>query len=244
VHVFISYNRSDAQSASRQLAEALKHRFGPEHFFFDTSDITAGVEWRTDAVRRVQAADIVLAVIGPHWAPIADDHTRRNLRDRAAEDLLRLEIETAFTHGAIVIPVLVDDAEMPARETLPRPFRPLAEVQAQTLHHASWHRDIDALAEILAHLRARPGRGNRRRARQSSRVRRRAPTPSGSRATSSSARSYPFSGRGPMRSTARRPGNMAPGRCPTPRSWRATSQGASRPGLKRTTWHVSRNMCR
>ena len=54
VQIFISYRRSDTQSASRHLAEALKLRFGSEHVFFDTRDIAAGVEWRSDTMRRVQ----------------------------------------------------------------------------------------------------------------------------------------------------------------------------------------------
>jgi SIR2-like domain/TIR domain len=157
LHVFISYRRSDAQSASRQLADALKLRFGPEDVFFDTRDIATGVEWRSDTMRRVQESDVVLAIIGPHWADVAEHRARKSLLDRTDEDVVRVEIETAFTHGAIVIPVLVDDAEMPARETLPRPFRPLAEIQAQTLHHTTWDRDVDALAEVLVHLAARPG---------------------------------------------------------------------------------------
>ena len=111
MHVFISYRRSDTQSASRQLAEALKVRFGPGAVFFDTRDIAAGVEWRRDTIRRVQESDVVLAIIGPRWAAAADDRARRSLLDRTDEDLVRLEIETAFTHGAIVIPVLVDDAQ-------------------------------------------------------------------------------------------------------------------------------------
>ena len=157
LHVFISYRRSDAQSASRQLAEALKQRFGAEDVFFDTRDIVAGDEWKSDTIRRVQESEVVLAIIGPHWAATVDDRARRSVLDRTDEDVVRLEIETAFRHGAIVIPVLVDDAEMPARETLPRPFRPLVEVQAQTLRHTSWDRDVDALAEALAHLSRRPG---------------------------------------------------------------------------------------
>ena len=187
MQIFISYRRSDTQSASRQLAEALKLRFGSEHVFFDTRDIAAGVEWRSDTMRRVQGSDVVLAIIGPHWAATAEDRSRRSLLDRTDEDLVRLEIETAFTHGAIVIPVLVDDAEMPARDTLPRPFRPLVEVQAQTLHHTSWDRDVDALAEVLAHLAgAAPGRGSSRPSASVHRpfVR----PPSVSRPTSSSAR--------------------------------------------------------
>ena len=157
MHVFISYRRSDAQSASRQLAEALKQRFGADDVFFDTRDIVAGDEWKGDTIRRVQESDVVLAIIGPHWAAAADERARRSVLDRTDEDVVRLEIETAFRHGGIVIPVLVDDAEMPARETLPRPFRPLAEVQAQTLHHTSWDRDVDALAEALSHLARRLG---------------------------------------------------------------------------------------
>ena len=154
--MFISYRRTDAQSASRQLAEALKLRFGQKNVFLDTRDIATGAEWRSDTIRRVQASDVVLAIIGPHWAEAAEDRSRRSVLERADEDLVRMEIETAFAHGAIVIPVLVDDAEMPARETLPRPFRPLADVQAQTLHHTSWDRDVEALAEALSHLSTRP----------------------------------------------------------------------------------------
>jgi hypothetical protein len=161
VRVFISYRRSDAPSASRQLAEALKLRFGPEEVFFDTRDVSAGSEWRRAAVQRVQEADLVLAVIGPHWVEVTEDRLQRSKRDPTVEDFVRLEIETAFRQGRMVIPVLVDDAEMPAREALPRPFRPLADVQAQTLRHASWDRDVEALAEALAHLtqRFRPMRG-------------------------------------------------------------------------------------
>jgi hypothetical protein len=155
LQVFMSYRRTDAQSASRQLAEALKLRFGQDDVFFDTRDIAAGMEWRSDTIARVKAADVVLAIIGPHWAAAVQDRTRRRLLDRD-EDLVRLEIETAFARGAIVIPVLVDDAKMPTREALPRPFRPLADVQAQTLRHVSWERDVEALVEALAHLATQP----------------------------------------------------------------------------------------
>ena len=152
MRVFISYRRSDAPSASRQLAEALKLRFGSEEVFFDTRDVSAGSEWRRAAVQRVREADLVLAVIGPHWLAVTEHRLWRNKLDPSIEDFVRLEIETAFRHGRVVVPVLVDDAEMPPRETLPRPFRPLADVQAQTLHHASWDRDVEALAEALEHL--------------------------------------------------------------------------------------------
>jgi SIR2-like domain/TIR domain len=160
VRVFISYRRSDAPSASRQLAEALKLRFGAEEVFFDTRDMAAGSEWRRDAVRRVQEADVVLAIIGSHWVAVTAERAQRLKLDSSVEDVMRLEIETAFRQGRIVIPVLVDDAEMPHREALPRPFRPLADVQAQMLRHATWERDVEVLAEVLTHVagRFRPAR--------------------------------------------------------------------------------------
>jgi SIR2-like domain/TIR domain len=156
LQVFISYRRTDAPSAARQLAEALKLRFGSDHVFFDTRDIAAGAEWWKETIERLEAADVLLAIIGPHWAAAAEDRTRRTLLDRAEEDLVRKEIETALRGGAAVLPVLVDDAEMPAREALPRPFRALERIQAHELHHVSWDHDVETLAEALTHLPAKP----------------------------------------------------------------------------------------
>jgi len=152
LQIFISYRRSDAPSASRQLAEALKSRFGAGQVFLDTRDVVAGHDWRSDVVDRVRSSDVVLAVIGPHWAGAAEERAHRSALDPAAEDLVRIEVETAFAQGVTVFPVLVDGAEMPARESLPRPFRPLADVQAETLHHTSWDRDVAALIELLGRL--------------------------------------------------------------------------------------------
>jgi hypothetical protein len=56
LQVFISYRRTDAQSAARQLAEALKLRFGSVHVFFDTRDIPAGTEWWEETRERLKAA--------------------------------------------------------------------------------------------------------------------------------------------------------------------------------------------
>jgi hypothetical protein len=155
LRIFISYRRSDAPSAARALADALRRRFGEDNVFLDTRDVAAGDEWRTDVVCRVAAADVVLAVIGPRWLSAARDHLGRTVLEPAAEDVLRLEVETALRQRTTLIPVLVEDASLPPRETLPRAFRPLADRQASVLRHASWERDCDALADALA------GRGAR-----------------------------------------------------------------------------------
>jgi hypothetical protein len=43
----------------------------------------------------------------------------------------------------------VDDATMPSRERLPRPFKPLAGLKAATLRHSSWAQDVDAPMDAL-----------------------------------------------------------------------------------------------
>jgi hypothetical protein len=149
VRIFISYRRTDAASASRALADALKLRFGSENVFFDAKDVEAGAAWREDVVRRVCASDVVLAVIGPHWLAAARDHMGRAVLD-GAEDVLLLEVETALQRGRTVIPVLVDGAELPSRDSLARAFRPLIDRQATVLRHTSWERDCDVLADSLA----------------------------------------------------------------------------------------------
>ena len=148
--VFVSYRRSDSSSAARQIADALKARFGTDNVFFDTRDLAAGTDWHRDIEERVRASDVIVAVIGPQWVTIADERGRRRVLQPEEEDVVRTEIEAALRGGGRVVPVLVDDAALPARDALPRPFRPITSLNAVTLRHASWDQDIEALIGALA----------------------------------------------------------------------------------------------
>lgn len=146
--VFVSYRRSDSPSAARQIADALRARFGQERVFFDTRDLLPGTDWHRDIEDRVRAADVVVAVIGPHWVTIADERGRRRVLQPQEEDVVRTEIEAAL-RGGRVVPVLVDDAALPSRDALPRPFRPITSLNAVTLRHGSWDQDLAALIDAL-----------------------------------------------------------------------------------------------
>jgi hypothetical protein len=147
VRVFISYRRADAALASVALADGLQRR--AERVFLDTRDVASGAEWRNQLLHEVRDAHIVLVVIGPRWSAASQEQARRGLGEHAGEDVLRLEIETAFKLCKPVVPVLVDGAAMPPREALARPFRPLADLQAEVLHRETWDRDVQALADDL-----------------------------------------------------------------------------------------------
>jgi hypothetical protein len=148
--VFVSYRRSDSPSAARQVAEALRARFGSERVFFDTRDLRPGTDWHRDIEDRVRSSDVVVVVIGPQWVTIADERGRRRVLQPEEEDVVRTEIEAALRGGGRVVPVLVDDAALPSREVLPRPFRPITSLNAVALRHATWDRDLESLVDALA----------------------------------------------------------------------------------------------
>lgn len=149
LRLFVSYRRSDSPSAARQLADALKARFGEDNVFFDTEDLHLGTSWHRDIEGRIADADVIVAVIGPRWMDIADERGRRRVRHPEEEDVLRTELEAALRNGRLLVPVLVDEATMPSRERLPRPFKPLAGLEAASLRHGSWGQDVDALMDAL-----------------------------------------------------------------------------------------------
>ena len=147
--VFVSYRRSDSPSAARQIAEALRARFGADSVFFDTHDLLPGSDWHRDIEDRVRASDITVVVIGPHWVSIADERGRRRVLQPEEEDVVRTEVEAALRGTGRVVPVLVDDADLPSRDRLPRPFRPITTLNAVTLRHASWDQDLESLVGAL-----------------------------------------------------------------------------------------------
>ena len=152
LRIFISYRRSDSQAAARQLGHALIERFGEANVFLDTASLSVGMSWETQIAERVRDADVVLAVIGREWLATSDERGRRQLLDPHAEDVLRVELETAMRGRPHVVPVLVDDAQMPLRDSLPRPFRPVTRMQARTLRHEDWDRDVEVLIDELIRL--------------------------------------------------------------------------------------------
>src|SRR3954468_5113763 len=111
----MSDRRSDAAAAGRQLADALKLRFGPDRVFFDTANLALATPWYPTLVEQVRSADAVIAVIGRHWLSAADERGKRLVLSADEEDVLRTEIETALRAGRLVVPVLVDDAVLPPR---------------------------------------------------------------------------------------------------------------------------------
>src|SRR3954468_10403415 len=146
-NIFISYRREDSPASARLIYERLTEWFGDGSIFMDVEQIELGENWQDVLKERVARCDAMLAVIGPHWLTIANAKGGRRLDD--ADDFVRGEIREAIRRGKKVIPVLVDGALLPAFDQLPPDLAALAGLQAQTVTHPRFDKDVETLIEAV-----------------------------------------------------------------------------------------------
>jgi hypothetical protein len=139
--VFICYRREDSRRDVEHLHRDLSRHLGRDVVFYDDL-IPPGESYRSDLLARIQAAKVVLVVIGRNWLAELARRPEEN-------DLVRLEVRTALEQpGVRVIPILIDEkAMMPGADQLPEPLRALAERQAFRI--ARYNEDVRRLARDL-----------------------------------------------------------------------------------------------
>jgi TIR domain len=151
--VFISYRRQESSGLAGRLYDRLAARFGDDQVFMDVDTIAPGVDFAEVITQAVSTCEVLLAVIGPRWLTATDEDGQRRLED--PDDIVRLELAAALERDIRVIPILVEDAEMPRRHELPEELAGLARRNALSLRHESFRADADRLlAAIEPILRA------------------------------------------------------------------------------------------
>jgi len=96
--IFISYRREETAYPAGWLSDRLTERFGRGSVFKDVDSIAFGDDFAAAIATAVSSCDVLLALIGPRWVTMTDQHGRRRL-DRAG-DFVRREIETAHQERA------------------------------------------------------------------------------------------------------------------------------------------------
>jgi uncharacterized membrane protein YhaH (DUF805 family) len=146
--IFISYRRSDDQSAAGRLYDRLLQHFDREQLFMDVDTIEPGVDFVKSLDDQLAACIAFIAVIGPRWLTARGNDGNPRLDN--PKDYVRLEIETALKRGDIrVIPVLVDGASMPQPSDLPSSLQALAQRNAVEIAHHRFVADCDDLARHI-----------------------------------------------------------------------------------------------
>lgn len=145
--ILISYRRDDVPYAADRIADRLSHHFGPDAVFVDLRAIDTGANWREALSSALDTCDAVLVLIGPHWLRV-DDETGESALHRAG-DPVRLEIRTAMQRGVVVIPVVVDEGEMPAADVLPDDCAALTDIQAHSVRREGFDHAVQTLIDSI-----------------------------------------------------------------------------------------------
>lgn len=159
--IFISYRRQDGEGYVLTLSERLKAEFGHDKVFLDIDQehLKSGDDFAQVIERRVRSSGVLLAVIGAGWLSLLREREKA-FEAEGETDFVRAEVAAALVHEIPVVPVLLNDAAMPARKDLPDDLKRLAQLQAFRLRSESWDTDVRRLVarlkEILPRRRRLP----------------------------------------------------------------------------------------
>ena len=153
--IFISYRRADAGYASSAIHDQLAAHFGRDRVFRDVEALQPGADFAQTISQAVRQSAVCLVIIGPNWLSEENRGGARRIAD--PNDFIRFEIETAFSQGIPVIPVLVGDAVLPLAVELPKSLRRLSHLNtvvirsgrelAGTIRYQLIHRNGSAVIE-------------------------------------------------------------------------------------------------
>lgn len=147
--VFISYRRDDSLGFAGRLADDLEETFGHARVFRDI-EIPVGSDFGDVLHRAIAACDVLLVVIGRHWAGQPASGEKSRLFE--PHDWVRAEIESALALGKQIVPVLVGGAVMPAKGKLPDSIVRLTRLQAVSLSDRYWDVGVEELSLSLRNL--------------------------------------------------------------------------------------------
>jgi hypothetical protein len=145
--IFISYRRSDSAGYAGRLYDYLKNYFGSGRIFFDVDTIQAGVNFDQKINTELDNSEAVLVLIGNQWLDCKDKAGNRRLDD--PHDYVRLEVATALGKNIVVIPILLQGAQMPSGNVLPDTLYDLSRRNAIRLNDDHWNSDCNLLAGVL-----------------------------------------------------------------------------------------------
>jgi hypothetical protein len=147
--IFINYRRTEAGWLAEHLADKLKTAFGKDCVYLDVRSIEAGEDFTEEIRNHLERATVLIVLVGKQWLFVQDKFGRRRL-DRH-DDWVRREIRTAIARKSCkVIPVLLDDAQLPNEpEALPRDIAPLLRQQRISISLATNEHDIDRLLDEI-----------------------------------------------------------------------------------------------
>ncbi|MGB7342431.1 MAG: TIR domain-containing protein, partial [Phototrophicaceae bacterium] len=146
--IFFSYRRTDSLDTTKKLYRQFERSFGIWRFFgaqkrnlfLDKDNIMPKGDFRAQIQRFIIESDHMLVIIGNTWLDEIQHRKANNITD-----FVLIEIDSAFIHRVNVIPVLLNDTQMPSRDQLPDEIKQLATQHAHRIHDANFVSDTEQL---------------------------------------------------------------------------------------------------
>lgn len=146
-NIFICYRRMDSVHATGRIFDRLAAEFGEDRVFKDVNSIPAGVkDFAEEIQQQLRSAKVMLAVVGDSWLTVQNNSTGKRRLDEK-DDYVRIELKWGLDHKEVpVIPVLLDQAELPDPQSLPAALRQFAKCQAIRVRaDPEFNRDVQSL---------------------------------------------------------------------------------------------------
>ncbi|MEM9888433.1 MAG: toll/interleukin-1 receptor domain-containing protein [Bacteroidota bacterium] len=126
--VFISYRRKDTLNISERIVDHLSIDLGRNFIFKDTDSIPIGENFNEIIKNSISKSSVCVIVIGDKWISKSDKAASKGIFFE--HDAVRKEIELAIELKKPIIPILVNNATMPSKESLPRNIQGLTDYNA------------------------------------------------------------------------------------------------------------------
>jgi hypothetical protein len=153
--IFISYRRQDSGANAIGIGQYLEKEFGRKNVYIDV-EMQAGTKYPDVIERRLAECKVLLVLIGPGWLGSKDE--QGHLRLQKPDDWVRLEIAHALKRDITVIPVLINGAQLPDRETLPDDIQGLLDHQVASVSVAGFRHEMAGLVRDIRSIKIRRSR--------------------------------------------------------------------------------------
>lgn len=123
--LFLNYRRDDNSTVTHAIAQSLMLEYQTENVFFDRQKIRPGRLFPKDIDKSLDECAILIVIIGKKWLDLLNQRSTFDV-----EDFVVSEIGYALAKGKVVLPVMLDDTNMPRPSELPDKIRSLSYVNA------------------------------------------------------------------------------------------------------------------
>ncbi len=147
MRIFVSYRRSDSQDIAARVVDKLRATPGVKQVFFDVESISPGTNFEDSIQQALDGCDICLFLIGSNWEGESRGDFASRLMD--PEDYVRQEATLALTSAKRVVPVLLNNANMPIADALPPEIQDITKLNAAFLRHQSFNQDMELLVDAV-----------------------------------------------------------------------------------------------